>query len=86
MIEFGAALVNVMFCRPGTKVVEIIAEGQHDPWSSHLCAMLGLEYVVLFQPQSEEVLAAMPRHQKDSPFAYSVDVAEVVETARALMG
>ena len=62
VIEFGAAMVNVMFCRPGTKVVEIIAEGQHDPWSSHLCAMLGLEYVVLFQRQSEEVLAAMPRH------------------------
>ena len=34
--EFGAAMANVMFCRPGTKVVEIIAEGQHDPWSSHL--------------------------------------------------
>ncbi len=86
VVEFGAALVNVMFCRPGTKVVEIIAEGQHDPWSSHLCAMLGLEYVVLFQRQSEEVLAAMPRHQKDSPFAYSVDVPKVVETVRALAG
>ena len=84
--EFGAALVNAMFCRPGTKVVEIIAEGQHDPWSSHLCAMLGLEHVVLFQRQSEEVLAAMPRHQKDSPFAYSVDVPKVVETVRALTG
>ena len=34
--EFGAAMANVMFCRPGTKIVEIIAEGQHDPWSSHL--------------------------------------------------
>ena len=84
--EFGAAMANVMFCRPGTKVVEIIAEGQHDPWSAHLCAMLGLEHVVLFQRQSEEALAAMPRHQKDSPFAYAVDVAMLAETVQALVG
>ena len=45
-------MANAMFCRPGTKVVEIIAEGQHDPWSSHFCAMLGLDHVVLFQRQS----------------------------------
>ena len=83
--EFGAALSNALFCRPGTKVVEIIAEGQHDPWSSHFCAMLGLEHVVLFQRQSEEVLASMPRHMKDSPFSYAVDVPRLVETIEALM-
>ena len=60
--EFGAALSSAYFCPPQTKVVEIIAEGQHDPWSSHLCAMLGLEHVVLFQRQSDEVLASTPRH------------------------
>lgn len=84
--EFGAAIVNAVFCRPEAKVVEIIAEGQHDPWSSHLLAMLGLQHVVLFQPQTEEALANAPRHMKDSPFAYSVDVAKVVETVRALTG
>ena len=70
------------FCRPGTKVVEIIAEGQHDPWSSHLLAMLGLEHVVLFQRQSEEALANAPRHVKDLPFAYAVDVPKLVETVK----
>ena len=84
--EFGAAIVNAVFCRPDAKVVEIIAEGQHDPWSAHLIAMLGLEHVVLFQPQTEEALANAPRHMKNSPFAYSVDVARVVETVRALIG
>ena len=59
--EFGAAMANAMFCRPGTKIVEIIAEGQHDPWSSHLAAMLGLEYVVLFEKQSEQDLVLKPR-------------------------
>jgi capsular polysaccharide biosynthesis protein len=83
--EFGAATVNAVFCRPGTKVVEIIAEGQHDPFSSHLLAMLGLEHVVLFQPQTEEALAKAPRHMKDSPFAYSVDLPRLVETVRALL-
>ncbi|MBV9290125.1 MAG: glycosyltransferase family 61 protein [Hyphomicrobiales bacterium] len=84
--EFGAALTNAMFCREGTKVVEIIAEGQHDPWSSHFCAMLELEHVVLFQRQTEEALLKAPRHMKDSPFAYSVDVPLLVETVRALVG
>jgi len=83
--EFGAALVNAFFCRPGTKVVEIIAEGQHDPWSSHFGAMLELEHVVLFQPQTEEALASAPRHMKDSPFSYAVDVPKLVETVRALL-
>jgi len=83
--EFGAALTNAYFCPPETKIVEIIAEGQHDPWSSHFCAMLGLEHVVLFQRQSREVLASMPRHMKDSPFSYAVDVPKLVETVKALL-
>ncbi len=82
--EFGAAMANVLFCRPGAIVVEIIAEGQHDPWSANLCGMLELEHVVLFQPQTEEALANAPRHMKDSAFAYSVDVGRLVETVRAL--
>jgi capsular polysaccharide biosynthesis protein len=84
--EFGAALSNAYFCPPQTKIVEIIAEGQHDPWSSHFCAMLGLEHVVLFQRQSEEVLASMPRHMKDSPFSYAVDIPKLTETVEALIG
>ena len=84
--EFGAALTNAYFCPPETKIVEIIADGQHDPWSSHFCAMLGLEHVVLFQRQSDEVLASMPRHMKDSPFSYPVDVPKLVETVKALIG
>jgi capsular polysaccharide biosynthesis protein len=83
--EFGAALSNAYFCPPQTKIVEIIAEGQFDPWSSHFCAMLELEHVVLFQRQSDEVLASMPRHVKDSTFAYAIDIPKLVETVKALI-
>jgi capsular polysaccharide biosynthesis protein len=83
--EFGAALSNAYFCPPQTKIVEIIAEGQHDPWSSHFCAMLGLQHIVLFQRQSEEILTSMPRHVKDSTFSYAVDIPKLVETVKALI-
>jgi hypothetical protein len=47
--------------------------------------MLGLEHVVLFQRQSDEVLASMPRHVKDSTFSYAVDIPKLVETVKALI-
>jgi len=83
--EFGAALSNAYFCGPGAKIVEIIPEGQHDPWSAHFCAMLGLEHVVLFQRQSEEILAGAGRHVKDSPFSYEVDLPKLTGTVRRLI-
>ena len=83
--EFGAALSNAYFCAPDAKIVEIIAEGQHDPWSAHFCAMLGLEHIVLFQRQSDEAMAGMGRHMKDSPFSYTVDVPKLTETVKRLL-
>jgi hypothetical protein len=47
--------------------------------------MLGLEHVVLFEPQSKEALASMPRHVKDSEFRFSVDVQRLVQTVAALL-
>ncbi len=47
--------------------------------------MLGLEDVVLFQRQSEEVLVSMPRHVKDSIFTYAVDIPKLVETVKTLI-
>ncbi len=83
--EFGSAMVNAIFCRPGTKLVEIIAEGQFDPWSSHFGAMNRFEHVVLFQHQSLEALLKDPRHDKDSEFAYHVDVPRLVETVETML-
>jgi Glycosyltransferase 61 len=83
--EFGSGMVNAIFSRPGTKLVEIIAEGQFDPWSSHFGAMNQFNHVVLFQHQSQEALLRDPRHLKDSEFAYDVDVPRLVETVETLM-
>ena len=51
--EFGAVMANVVFCKPGTTVVEIIPEEQNDPWSGHLCAALGIEHATLFHKVAE---------------------------------
>ena len=53
--------------------------------SHAFCAMLGLEHVVLFQHQSDEILASMPRHVKDSTFSYAVNIPTLVETVKALI-
>jgi capsular polysaccharide biosynthesis protein len=83
--EFGAALANVVFCPPGAKVVEIISEGQHDPWSSHLCAMLGLEHVVQFQALSEaERLSRGDRFAPSPDFAFTADVAAICKAVDQL--
>ena len=83
--EFGSGMVNAIFSKPGTKLIEIIAEGQFDPWSSHFGAMNRLEHVVLFQHQLEEALLRDPRHAQDSEFSYDVDVPRLVETVRSLL-
>ena len=65
--------------------MEIIAEGQFDPWSSHFGAMNKFDHVVLFEHQSQEALLKDPRHLKDSEFSYDVDVPRLVETVETLM-
>jgi capsular polysaccharide biosynthesis protein len=83
--EFGSGLVNAIFSKPGTKVVEIIAEGQFDPWSSHFGAMNQFNHVVLFEHQSEEALMKDPRHDQDSEFSYDVNVPRLVDTVTRLL-
>ncbi len=79
--EFGAAMANVVFCPAGAKVLEIISEGQHDPWSARLCGMLGLEHVVHFQKLSEdERLSRGDRFAPSPDFAFAADIAAICAT------
>ena len=83
--EFGAALRTRISVRPNKSRRDHRRRPARS-WSRIFCAMLGLEHVVLFQRQSDEVLASAPRHVKDSPFSYSVDIPKLVETVKAFMG
>jgi hypothetical protein len=66
-------------------VVEIVAEEQWDTWSTHLCGMLGLRHIQLFQSLSEEErLMGKGRNASESPFCYSVDLASLVSAIAQL--
>jgi capsular polysaccharide biosynthesis protein len=75
--EFGALMVNVVFCKPGTKVIEIIPENKNDPWSVHLCASLNLEHVVLFHKVNDEDRESFEiagRNHTDIYFKFDADI------------
>ena len=85
--EFGAAMANVVFCRPGTKIVEIIPEDQNDPWSAHLCASLGLEHITLFhkvRDQDRKSVEIGGQNYFNIHFNYQVDVDLVCKVVDSL--
>src|SRR5437016_2682371 len=43
----GAALANIVFCKPGTRVVEISSRAGYSDWYWQLAAVAGLSYEVL---------------------------------------
>ena len=43
----GAALANIVFCKPGTRVVEISTRSGYRDWYWQLAAVAGLSYKVM---------------------------------------
>jgi capsular polysaccharide biosynthesis protein len=43
----GAALANIVFCKPGTRVVEISTRAGYRDWYWQLAAVAGLSYEVM---------------------------------------
>jgi capsular polysaccharide biosynthesis protein len=81
--EFGAVMANVVFCKIGTKIIELIPENQNDPWSSHLCASMNLEHVTLFQKVNDtnrEPIEIGGRIHTNIFFKFDVDIPKVVDT------
>lgn len=86
--EFGAVMANVVYCEPGTTVVELIPEGQCDPWSVRLCAALRLGHVQLFQmvaPHDRRVIRIGGKDYDNIDFSFDVDVRSVVETVKKII-
>ncbi|PYK77295.1 MAG: hypothetical protein DME37_12900, partial [Verrucomicrobia bacterium] len=54
----GAALANIVFCQPGTRVVEITTRAGYRDWYWQLATVAGLSY---------EVLEAQPTRSSSGP-------------------
>ncbi len=77
--ESGAALANLGFAQPGTRVLELQPECFDDGWSRATCFMLGLRWH-LFLARAEPPFGADPKQD----FAYTVDPDELVAAVAAV--
>jgi capsular polysaccharide biosynthesis protein len=85
--EFGASMANVVFCKLGTKIIEIIPENQNDPWSSHLCASMGLEHVTLFhevKDEDRETIEIGGRAHTNIFFKFDADIDLVIKCVKQI--
>jgi Glycosyltransferase 61 len=85
--EFGAIMANVVFCRKGTKVVEIIPDMQNDPWSRHLCASLDLEHITLchkIRDEDREAYEIAGRTHKNIFFSFEANIELIRNIVRQL--
>lgn len=70
----GAALANLMFCRPGTTVVELFNRSYVNGLYWRLAALLGLDYRPVVAPGAEPLAQVTARNRDD----LVADVADVV--------
>jgi capsular polysaccharide biosynthesis protein len=83
--ESGAAMANIGFCDPGTRVLEIMPEVHVEGWTRGTCLVFSHEWHVYFAsvveppPGSAEGEARMQ-------FSYRVDVASLREAVRVICG
>jgi hypothetical protein len=49
----GAALANLMFCPPGTQVLELSPDCEYRPFFNEMCGKLGLGHAVLPCPTQD---------------------------------
>lgn len=78
----GSTLANLIFCRPGTKVLDLMpddwvgvrGDAIRDVWGLRLCAVTGLDYSVLLCPST-----IVTRHYSGNPtITCKVDIPDLI--------
>ncbi len=81
----GAALANLAFCRPGTKVLELVPSDQAYPFFYTMAVHGGLGYDCLIGKSDRETFHP-PGQTWNSPSDFTVDVTAFSQTLDRLMG
>jgi capsular polysaccharide biosynthesis protein/glycosyltransferase involved in cell wall biosynthesis len=78
----GAALTNLAFCRPGTRVIELFSSEYVNPCYRDLCAAAGLLHYAVLSPKLETVGAFTELHDASKEIRITVkDLEKVLNTA-----
>ena len=78
--ESGAALANLGFAQPGTKVLELQPERFTEGWTRAACFLLGHRWHVYFARVETPPDAA----DAQQSFSYSIDAADLVAAVQAV--
>lgn len=72
----GAALANVLFCRPGTKVIELQPSNFIGVWVRNIALLVGVDWRAFFAPSplSETEIYLEGRHRPNAEFSWRLDL------------
>jgi len=72
----GAALANVLFCRPGTKVVELQPSNFTGVWVRNIALLVGVDWRAFFVPSplSETEVFLEGHHRPNAEFRWKLDL------------
>lgn len=72
----GAALANVLFCRPGAKVVELQPSNFTGVWVRNIALMVGVDWRAFFAPSplSETEVFLEGHHRPSAEFSWRLDL------------
>jgi Glycosyltransferase 61 len=83
--QHGAGLTNLLFCKPGTRVVELFSPDHPQPCFMNVCQALGLEHKLVWGRSSSIHRPLWNTPGRRSDLDYEVDVA-LVEKALGDLG
>ncbi|PIC01532.1 DUF563 domain-containing protein [Caulobacter sp. X] len=73
----GAALANVLFCRPGAKIIELQPSNFIGVWVRNIALMVGVDWRAFFAPSplSETEVFLEGHHRPNAEFSWRLDLA-----------